>query len=46
MLGDIDLKEAVGLGTIQVVKSHPDWPRPYTGISAVRYGDIDRDIGT
>lgn len=45
MLGDIELKEAVGLGSVQVVKNHPDWPRPYTGISAVRHGDIDRDIG-
>ncbi|CAJ1934116.1 unnamed protein product [Cylindrotheca closterium] len=44
-LGDIELKEAVGLGTLQVVKNHPDWPRPYTGISAVRHGDIDRDVG-
>lgn len=44
-LGEIDLKEAVGLGTLQVVKNHPDWPRPYTGISAVRHGDIDRDVG-
>lgn len=42
----MELKEAVGLGTLQVVKNHPDWPRPYTGISAVRHGDIDRDIGT
>jgi len=39
------LKEAVGLGALQVVKNHPDWPRPYTGISAVRHGDIDRDVG-
>eukprot|EP00980_Cylindrotheca_fusiformis_P007827 scaffold1669_cov129-Cylindrotheca_fusiformis.AAC.38 len=45
MLGDMDLAEAVGLGTVQIVKNHPDWPRPYTGISAVRHGDIDRDIG-
>ncbi|KAL3934599.1 MAG: hypothetical protein SGBAC_009719 [Bacillariaceae sp.] len=44
-LGNVELKEAVGLGTLQVVKNHPDWPRPYTGISAVRHGDIDRDIG-
>lgn len=46
MLGDIPLREAVGLGTVQIVKNHPDWPRPYTGISAVRHGDIDRDVGT
>lgn len=44
-LGEIELSEAVGLGTVQVVKNHPDWPRPYNGITAVRYGDIDRDVG-
>ena len=45
MLGDMKLTEAVGLGAVQVVKNHPDWPNPYNGITAVRYGDIDRDIG-
>lgn len=45
MLGDVKLSEAVGKGAVQVVKNHPDWPRPYNGITAVRHGDIDRDIG-
>ena len=45
MLGDMELNEAVGLGSVQVVKNHPDWPNPYNGITAIRYGDIDRDIG-
>jgi molecular chaperone Hsp33 len=45
MLGDMKLTEAVGLGSVQVVKNHPDWPNPYNGITAVRHGDIDRDIG-
>jgi molecular chaperone Hsp33 len=47
MLGsDLTLEEAVGrTGTVQIVKNHPDWPRPYNGITAVRHGDIDRDIG-
>lgn len=39
------LPEAVGKGTIQVVKNHPDWPRPYNGITAIEHGDIDRDVG-
>lgn len=39
------LSEAVGKGAVQIVKNHPDWPRPYNGITAVRHGDIDRDIG-
>merc|ERR1712150_417897 len=34
-----------GKGRVQVVKNHPDWPRPYNGITAIRHGDIDRDIG-
>jgi len=42
---DFTLKEAIGGGTVQVVKNHPDWPRPYNGITAIRHGDIDRDVG-
>jgi molecular chaperone Hsp33 len=47
MLGiDWKLEEAVGrVGSVQIVKNHPSWPRPYNGITAVRYGDIDRDVG-
>lgn len=46
MLGDmIQLPEAVGKGLVQVVKNHPDWPNPYNGITAIRHGDIDRDVG-
>lgn len=47
MLGnDLTLVDAVGRkGAVQIVKNHPDWPRPYNGITSVRHGDIDRDIG-
>jgi molecular chaperone Hsp33 len=47
MLGnDLSLVDAVGRkGAVQIVKNHPDWPRPYNGITSVRHGDIDRDIG-
>jgi molecular chaperone Hsp33 len=45
MLGDIELSEAVGQGMVQVVKNHPDWSNPYNGITSIRHGDIDRDIG-
>jgi len=45
MLGQMSLEEAVGKGAVQVVKNHPDWPRPYNGITAIRHGDIDRDVG-
>lgn len=33
MLGDMHITEAVGLGSVQVVKNHPDWPNPYNGIT-------------
>jgi hypothetical protein len=46
MLGNMPLADAVGKGSVQIVKNHPSWPRPYNGITAIRHGDIDRDIGT
>eukprot|EP00571_Detonula_confervacea_P007792 CAMPEP_0172327856 /NCGR_PEP_ID=MMETSP1058-20130122/60047_1 /TAXON_ID=83371 /ORGANISM="Detonula confervacea, Strain CCMP 353" /LENGTH=373 /DNA_ID=CAMNT_0013044941 /DNA_START=105 /DNA_END=1226 /DNA_ORIENTATION=+ len=42
---DFTLKEAIGAGTVQVVKNHPSWPRPYNGITGIKHGDIDRDVG-
>lgn len=45
MLGETQLSEAVGKGLVQVVKNHPDWPNPYNGITQIRHGDIDRDVG-
>jgi molecular chaperone Hsp33 len=44
-LGDVPLTTAIGQGSIQIVKNHPDWPRPYNGITAIRHSDVDRDIG-
>ena len=44
-LGDISLQDAIGKGSVQIVKNHPDWPRPYNGITAIRHSDVDRDIG-
>eukprot|EP00934_Nitzschia_sp_Nitz4_P003997 Nitzschia sp. Nitz4//scaffold308_size21609//13123//14556//NITZ4_008603-RA/size21609-augustus-gene-0.42-mRNA-1//1//CDS//3329547155//3987//frame0 len=44
-LDDMPLRKAVGKGALQVVKNHPSWKRPYNGITAVQYGDIDRDVG-
>jgi len=43
--GDFLLTEAIGKGSVQIVKSHPDWPRPYNGITEIKHGDIDRDMG-
>ncbi|KAG7374277.1 Hsp33 domain containing protein [Nitzschia inconspicua] len=45
MLGETQLTEAIGKGLVQVVKNHPDWPNPYNGITSIRHGDIDRDVG-
>lgn len=39
------LPTAIGQGTVQIVKNHPSWPNPYNGITAIRTGDIDRDVG-
>ena len=44
-LGDMHISEAIGRGTVQVVKNHPDWPNPYNGITAIEHGDVDRDVG-
>ena len=42
---DFTLQEAIGKGTVQVVKNHPDWPNPYNGITGIRHSDVDRDVG-
>eukprot|EP00979_Chaetoceros_neogracilis_P012406 scaffold3290_cov238-Chaetoceros_neogracile.AAC.8 len=44
-LGDMPISEAIGKGTVQVVKMHPDWPTPYNGVTAIEHGDVDRDVG-
>ena len=44
-IGAMPLQEAVGKGVIKVVKNHPSWPTPYSGVSAIRHSDVDRDVG-
>lgn len=44
-IADMPLPEAVGKGTLQCVKNHPNWTNPYNGITEIRHGDIDRDVG-
>lgn len=44
-LNTATLPEAIGQGTVQVVKNHPSWPNPYNGVTSIRTGDIDRDVG-
>ena len=41
---EFELKEAVGSGTLQVVKNHPEWPRPYNGVTEVVAGNAAEDI--
>ncbi|GMH55602.1 hypothetical protein TL16_g01943 [Triparma laevis f. inornata] len=41
----VELINAIGKGTVQVVKNHPDWPRPYNGISGIGGGGISIDVG-
>jgi molecular chaperone Hsp33 len=44
-LGEMHISEAIGKGTVQIVKMHPDWPTPYNGVTAIEHGDVDRDVG-
>jgi len=45
MAADMLLSEAVGKGNLQCVKNHPNWTNPYNGITEIRHGDVDRDVG-
>jgi len=44
-VGEIPLKDAIGKGSINIVKNHPDWPRPYNGITEIVTGSIASDVG-
>ncbi|GMI12702.1 hypothetical protein TrRE_jg11452 [Triparma retinervis] len=44
-VGELPLKDAIGEGSINIVKNHPDWPRPYNGITSIVTGDIAQDVG-
>ena len=44
-LGEMRIQDAIGKGFVQIVKNHPEWPRPYNGITSIRHRDVDRDIG-
>lgn len=43
-LEEMPLTDAVGRGAVQIVKSHPKWTKPYSGITPIHRGDIDSDI--
>jgi len=45
LTNDLSLSDAIGSGTVQVVKNHPDWPNPYNGITEIKSGEVDEDIG-
>ena len=44
-VGEIPLKDAIGTGSIKIVKNHPSWPRPYNGITEIVTGDVAQDVG-
>jgi molecular chaperone Hsp33 len=40
----VDVGRAVGAGILSVVRSHPSWKEPYTGIVALESGEIAQDL--
>jgi molecular chaperone Hsp33 len=43
--GKLDVGGAVGSGTLSVVRSHPSWREPYTGLVPIVSGEIAEDLG-
>jgi len=44
--GKLDVGGGVGLGTLSVVRSHPTWKQPFSGITAIVSGEIAEDLAT
>lgn len=42
--GKLNVGAAVGEGVLAVVRSHPEWERPYTGIVSLVSGEIAEDL--
>jgi molecular chaperone Hsp33 len=42
--GVLDVSAAVGRGVLSVVRHHPDWREPYTGIVPIATGTVARDL--
>ncbi|MGH0035608.1 MAG: Hsp33 family molecular chaperone HslO [Myxococcota bacterium] len=42
--GQADVSAAIGEGTIRVVRNHPRWRQPYTGITPLANGQVASDI--
>lgn len=40
----LDVGTALGAGTLAVVRSHPAWREPYTGVVALDTGEVAQDI--
>ena len=38
--GKLDVGGAVGAGVLSVVRSHPDWKEPYTGLVPIHSGEV------
>eukprot|EP00184_Porphyridium_aerugineum_P008479 CAMPEP_0184692516 /NCGR_PEP_ID=MMETSP0313-20130426/968_1 /TAXON_ID=2792 /ORGANISM="Porphyridium aerugineum, Strain SAG 1380-2" /LENGTH=383 /DNA_ID=CAMNT_0027150353 /DNA_START=20 /DNA_END=1171 /DNA_ORIENTATION=- len=44
--GKLDVARAVGQGLLAVVRRHPLWKQPYTGMISVKSGEIAEDVAT
>ena len=42
--GKVNIKAAVGKGTLQVVKMHPSWRIPYNGVVEIASGEVAPDV--
>lgn len=40
----MNIKAAVGKGTLQVVKCHPSWRIPYNGVVEIASGEVAPDV--
>lgn len=42
--GSVDVSTAVGPGTVSVVRSHPTWREPYSGMVPITSGEVAEDL--
>ncbi|CAN0035485.1 unnamed protein product [Ectocarpus sp. 12 AP-2014] len=44
--GNQDVAQGIGEGLLKVVRNHPDYQRPYTGITALKTGEVAYDAAS
>ncbi len=42
--GKLDVSGAIGEGIVTVVRNHPDWREPYSGIVTIQTGEVASDL--